>query len=431
MDNKTFCAIPFLGVMVDTNQKIRYCCMTTGKLSGINIDGKPALASKVKLMDAWNSEEVKDVRRKMANGETVPACESCYFQESMGKTSNRQHSIIEWNGKLGKDKLDELIKEVIENDFASPNTPVYLDLRLGNLCNLKCRMCNPWNSSQIAKEHFDLFENNTEYKAIWTKHAGSNPTYLTEENDWYESNFLWEEIESFLPHLKKVYLTGGEPTLIEGNFRFMQTCIDKGYADKVVLFFNINCTNINSRFLNLIKQFKKVDINASVDGVGATNDYIRYPSKWSQIEKTLNQLAALPNVELNITPTLVLYNALECDKIILFAKELSIKHNRRIGIDYSFNRGNDSLNANIIDLAHRLPVIERLKALLNDPWVTNVRLTKNAVEALIGILSTDADLNTPELLKLFKQLTEIYDTSREQSFKDTFPELYQIIYEAP
>ena len=402
--------------------------MTNEKVTGIQVDGSPALAGETKLMDAWNSDYVKDVRRKMINGEPVPMCSGCYYQESVGKTSNRQHSINEWNGKLGKAQFAKTVNDVVENDFESPSAPVYLDLRLGNLCNLKCRMCNPWNSSQIANEHFELYENDEQYKELWQRLTGKKSIYLKNETDWYESNFLWEEIESFIPNLRKVYLTGGEPTLIEGNFKFMQSIIDKGYADQIVLFFNLNCTNINNRFLNLIKQFKKIDINASIDGVGETNDYIRYPSKWSQIEKTINLIAEMPNVELNITPTLTAYNALECDKIILFAKELSIKHNRRVGVDYSFNRGNDSLNATIIDLEHRLPVVNRLKELLKDPWVQQVPLTRNTVEGLIGILSTEQQ-NVDYLVTTFKEITEVYDKSREQDFKSTFPELYKIVYD--
>jgi len=404
--------------------------MTNEKASGIVIDGEPALAGKTTLMTAWNSEYVKNIRKKMVAGELVEPCKGCYYQESVGKTSNRQHSIIEWTGKLGKEVLDKKVQDVIDNDYVSDSPPVYLDLRLGNLCNLKCRMCNPWNSTQIAKEHFELYDNNQSYKKLWHMLSAHNPTYLKNETDWYESNFMWEEIESFIPHLRKVYLTGGEPTLIEGNFRFMQTIIDKGYADQIVLFFNVNCTNINSKFLNLIKQFKKVDINASLDGVGETNDYIRYPSKWTQIEKTINLIAELPNVELNITPTLTAYNALECDKIILFAKELSLKHNRRVGVDYSFNRGNDALNATIINISHRQPVIDRLKELLNDPWVVKERLTKNAVEGLLGVMSSSIP-NEKDMQKYFKEITGILDTSRGQSIKDTFPDLYKIIYEAP
>jgi MoaA/NifB/PqqE/SkfB family radical SAM enzyme len=428
--NKTFCAIPFMGPMVDTTRKIRACCMTNERVSGgIKIKDQPALAGETTLMDAWNSEHVIDMRKKMINNELVESCNGCYFQEQIGKTSNRQHSIIEWTDKLGKEKFDKIIETIIKNDFISTDTPTYLDLRLGNLCNLKCRMCNPWNSSQIAKEHFELFENNEKYKKLWIQIVGKNINIPEEETPWYESNFFWDEIISFIPNLKKVYLTGGEPTLIENNFRFMQEIINQGYAEQIVLFFNINCTNVNSRFLNLISQFKRVEINASVDGIGATNDYIRFPSKWKQIEKTLNQLAELNNVHLNITPTLTIYNTLECDNIILFAKELSLKHKRRIGVDYSFNRGNDALNSTLIDLKYRQPVINRLGDLLKDPWVNHVALTRNAVESLIGLLSSTYSGDTVKYIEIFKDFTEVLDESREQNFKETFPELYKIMYE--
>jgi sulfatase maturation enzyme AslB (radical SAM superfamily) len=290
-------------------------------------------------------------------------------------------------------------------------------------------MCNPWNSTQIAKEHFDLYEDNKQYQALWNKKAGANPIYLKEKNEWYESDILWDEIISMIPNLRKVYMTGGEPTLVEGNFKFMEKVIELGYQDRIILFFNMNCTNVNKRFLELIRQFKIVKINASLDGVGAANDYIRYPSKWDQIAENFEKLAQEPNVELRVSPCLTAYNALEGEKIFYYIDEVSKKYNRSVGMDYLMNSGLDSLNSTILPWDIRQQALIRVLKL-----GTNIRLmsepgVRDSFNGLVGILSSPQEANAAQLIEEFKVYTEALDQSRSQRLADVFPEVYKALYE--
>jgi sulfatase maturation enzyme AslB (radical SAM superfamily) len=164
----------------------------------------------------------------------------------------------------------DLIDKAVLNGGELDYSLAYLDLRLGNLCNLKCRMCSPFNSSQIAKEHMELEKKDEAYKVVWAKTFGRFDPRITEVQSWFERDYLWDQIIDLIPSLKKVYMTGGEPTLIQNNFKFMNECIRKGRRD-IVLFFNTNCTNVNKKFTSLIGQFGRVNINASVDGSGVSN----------------------------------------------------------------------------------------------------------------------------------------------------------------
>jgi MoaA/NifB/PqqE/SkfB family radical SAM enzyme len=210
------------------------------------------------IKEAWNSQDMKTIRLAMIDGKQIEGCSVCYDQEANGRTSNRQHSIQEWSWRLGNEGLNKLITEAIENNGHLDSEPVYLDLRLGNLCNLKCRMCNPWNSSQIVKEHESLAQDSA-YSEVWRKTFGKFPVTVMDDQQWFDHDILWDQVISLIPTLKKVYMTGGEPTLIKNNFKFMKACIEQGRTD-IVLFFNTNCTNINKQFLELISQFKQVNI---------------------------------------------------------------------------------------------------------------------------------------------------------------------------
>lgn len=428
LNSKTICAIPFVSMEVGNNQNFRFCCIARGPEADLSKDGRKLRPGIDTIADAWNNDEMKDIRRKMINGEPVDACGVCRFRESIGKTSNRQHSINEWSWLLGKQNLEALISKSADNGYVVDTPPVYLDLRLGSICNLKCRMCNPWNSTQIAKEHFEMYDNNPAYKKLFTKKAGANPIYLKEKNEWYESDLLWDEIIELIPSLRKVYMTGGEPTLVEGNFRFMEQVIEMGYQDKIILFFNMNCTNVNKRFLDLIRQFKTVKINASIDGVGPTNDYIRYPSKWASISESFEKLAQESNIELRISPCLTVYNVLECDKIFHYIDEVRKKYNRSIGIDYLMNSGLEALNANIIPQQFRQAALIRVMALRDNTDLMKEPGMEDSVSGLIGMLSDPLDPKSVELINEFKVYTEALDKSRGQSIEETFPELYSIVY---
>jgi sulfatase maturation enzyme AslB (radical SAM superfamily) len=197
-------------------------------------------------------------------------------------------------------------------------------------------MCSPYNSSQILKEHLELEKKDIGYKVVWAKSFGKLNPDIEKAQEWFDHDFLWDQIIDMIPHLHKVYMTGGEPTLIQNNFKFMQACLDKGRKD-MILFFNTNCTNVNSKFTNLIAQFDRVNINASVDGTGIVNDYIRSPSKWSQISTNVEKLAAMPNVVLGVTPTVQVYNIFNLIDTLNWVDSLNKKYKTNIFVDFLIN----------------------------------------------------------------------------------------------
>lgn len=428
--SSTFCPLPFLSIMIDTQQEFRYCCVAAGPTMYAKIDGKLAKAGVNKLMDSFNSPHMQEIRRKMVNGEKVADCNRCYHTEEVFKQpSFRQTNILDYQNLLGKKKLHQLITDIIKNDFISDETPVYLDLRLGNLCNLQCRMCTPSTSSQIAKEHNELYKTNDQYKLYHNLFIGGGDIDYTKNDGWFNGDFLWDEIESFIPNLKSVYMTGGEPTLVKGNFRFMQKCIELGYNDKIKLAFNTNMTNLNEHFLELVSKFKYVWINASLDGVGKITEYQRYPSNWDMQIKNLKKYIELPNINVTVTPVLTLYNVLQCDEIIDFFHDFSIKHNKNISIDY-LNADEIQYDSRNLPKKYRVGVAQRIKEKwLTNEWAQSNIGTKKSINYLISLLESETKENYKFGLSNFLLITSIYDKSRNQNFSETFPELKRIIHE--
>ncbi|MDP7197646.1 MAG: twitch domain-containing radical SAM protein, partial [SAR202 cluster bacterium] len=211
--SKTFCVVPFVSQMVDTSGTINLCCIATDSVLK-DIDGKNFHVSKDKMNNVWNSKHMQIFRKFMIDGKKLPNCQGCYKLEELGKTSTRQLMNAEWNDKLGSRGVRQRVIEALKNDYQLDDSkPVYLDLRLGNICNLKCRMCNPYNSKAIGSEHSELLENDFHYRMVYLRAHGNTAEFMKTMTNWYETDFFWDQIIDLIPHLKKVYLTGGEPTL--------------------------------------------------------------------------------------------------------------------------------------------------------------------------------------------------------------------------
>lgn len=214
-----------------------------------------------------NSNQIQEIKNQFLKGEEPQGCQACFEVERAGSNSYRNSQ-----NDLLKDSIKKL--ESNKTQFES------FDLRLGNVCNLKCSMCGPHSSILILN---DLIKDNPELK--------NDPEIKTYMNiNWYEDKKIWEILFQDFTHVKRIHLTGGEPLLMPQTLTLMRKLIDLGVAEDIELSFNSNITIIRENTLQLFKNFKAIHLFASLDATGELNDYIRYPSIWDEVEKNLNEL---------------------------------------------------------------------------------------------------------------------------------------------
>lgn len=210
----------------------------------------------------WDSEQLKNLQTNMVNDIRDKGCSICWDKEDRGFPSLRNHS-----NEIYKDLYQDII------NGKRLDQPIVLDLRLGNLCNLKCRMCTSEWSSQIADE---ILQNpNGDWDDKPTQ------TILNLNDD------AWDLLEKWIHKVDRVFMTGGEPTIIKRNIEYINRIIDTGRSKQVNLVFTTNATNINTEFLKIADKFKSVHFAVSIDAVNDLAKYIRYPSDWQTIEKNL------------------------------------------------------------------------------------------------------------------------------------------------
>ena len=154
--SKTFCPYPWIHVMTQPTGTVSWCCVARDNFK--NDDGSMFDLNKGdRIESVWNNDHMRKIRKQMLDGEVVKGCEHCYDLEDMGFPSYRTNYIRDWFEY--SDRGEEIVKRIEQskrNGHRVEDPPMYLDFRLGNMCNLKCRMCQPQNSSQINKEYVKM-----------------------------------------------------------------------------------------------------------------------------------------------------------------------------------------------------------------------------------------------------------------------------------
>lgn len=270
-NNKSFCAYPWIAYSKSSGTGLTTC-------SRNNIKITDATES---LTDWKNNKNFNEIRQKMLDGELLPnRCATCYEYEDRGLTGYRTHDSLDFISKLELETID---------DLKNIEKPYYYDIRLGNACNLMCRMCTPVHSSLIYKE----FEENPEL-AIDGQEIDPNYTY---------SSIDVIDIES-LTNKHMVYLTGGEPTVMKEVYTFMRKCVE---MNKVDFRFSLgtNAQYFSKPFIDLAKKFKYMHFSVSIDGYGKVNDYIRWQSDFATIISNCHMLESIGcQISWNHVPTI-------------------------------------------------------------------------------------------------------------------------------
>jgi len=307
---KTFCPIPWIFQAVRSNGDIRVCCQANvTKNRGVvrKEDGTAYNAGIDDLSEARNAQLMKDIRKNMLSSKWSEECGRCMKEEENGLTSRRQYERVQWKYSI----IDALKNTKPDGSIDVNKSPTrYYDLRFGNFCNLKCRMCGPSDSNAWFEDWIKLTG-----KTSFNDTSGEvtieevNGKLCAVDFDWPNSEMFWTQLERNIQYMEHVYFAGGEPMLIERHYEFLQKCIDSGYAENIMLEYNTNGTTLPPRVVNLWKKFKEVRLGVSVDGMGAVLEYQRYPVKWNKVLKNLNTIDKLPNnIKAWIAFTVTAYN---------------------------------------------------------------------------------------------------------------------------
>ena len=274
MDNnyENQCILPFTGMHIHTDGNLAPCCMyktpfnTTEKIYNI------------REFDQWHTVGIKKIQQDFLNGTTPPGCAVCF------KSNKEITSGLRYNATNRFFLLRPNITE-----FAPTTNPTWLDLKFGNFCNLKCIMCHPESSSQIA----------TEYQKHKSKFLDIRVEHPYEGNDdrWWEEPDTFNRVLDQVKHADYISIAGGEPLLVKQLFDIIEHA-----PSNSIINISTNLTRLTDQHINAITQRTGETILAvSLDGIGAHHEYIRYGSDWATIDQNIRKIIDLPNVRVVFT----------------------------------------------------------------------------------------------------------------------------------
>ena len=439
--SKTFCPYPWIHVMTQPSGTVNFCCVANGQIktddSFMEFDGMqtgtPILLNQGgDMRDVWNSKHYKHIRRQMDTGERVVGCEPCYDLEDLGIPSYRTNYIKDWLGwHRNADEIERIIEKSRENDYHVDEPPQYLDFRLGTMCNLRCRMCQSQNSSAIYKELKDDELYSQEERDFVVKHTHWND-FSDYTQPWFDTPEFLDSVEEWLPNVNRLYFTGGEPTIIQRTYWILEKCVELGIAKDIDLVFNSNMTNIQPRFLDLLAKFRDVLMCLSVDGYAQYNEYIRSGSTWSIVDKHIRDYAQSEVVgNILFSPVVQIYNILNITELLDYAEEITKFSGRRIDISFLMNNYPKCLDIRNLPKHVRVEGQKRLRDWLNTSkyFKDDARIIAT-VEGIIKALEDDnVNADAEKQMQIFKEYTELLDSKRDQSFKDSIPDLWRMLNE--
>ena len=314
---KTYCSFPFQHQYVHMSGSVRLCCATMENAT--DKKGNRIHMNNDSLQKTWNSDYMKQARLKMKNGEVLEACTKCVDQEARGYKSMRN------------DHGEAENLEKVNEDGSMDTMPNSMELHFGNVCNLKCKMCGQDYSNQIGKEILEIGKKDTDFLQ-WVKQQSGNVNNWTNdlsvEYTWFQNQKIKNRlIEYVSKHITQLTIIGGEPTVIPEFYELLDYCYKNDTLKDKDITIVTNLTNTNPKMTRWLPEMKSWIIWASLDGIGDTTEYIRYPSNFNKVVENLTyykkMLTEHGNGSITFSPAVQLLNIHQLDEMLKWFVDFS------------------------------------------------------------------------------------------------------------
>lgn len=396
-----FCVLPWISLETSPVGTVRPCCLAEDELVD-NAGDKFNLAT-AEFSTIQNSHGMRRLRQEFIDRKQPQTCRKCWREERAGRTSKRMHTL---------DRLKHMLDHV--TDWTVDAKPLmFLDLKLGNICNLKCRICGSWSSSTFAAEELANLEPTEDRK---TNHHYQ----MLRQGAWPRENLkFWSEIAQVSDQIEYIEFTGGEPFMIQEHFDLLQDLVDRDLAQNIEIHYNTNGTQYPEQGPEIWRHFQHVEIAVSIDDVGDRFEYQRSNALWAEVEANIARFKTLrsqhSNMTLQVCSTVNVFN-------VYYLPELA-KWNYAQGFDYVYwNMMHEAYYFSVSTLP------EAAKADITAKLRTGKSDVAQEFERIINFMNNGASLDG----KLLRMKIADLDRKRGQDLRTVEPEFAELIgYNGP
>jgi len=380
--NDVYCPLPWTSMTIQPNNNVCVCCIS-----------RPIGSTKENtLSEMWNSDNVKKLRTDMISGVRNSLCNTCYKHEDLGMQSARQSWV------KAKPEIEKIVAETKPDGTLDRFELTMLDVGYSNLCNFKCRICDPSYSSKIAVE----ISSDT---ALITNHEG-----------------VLDQIREHYPHLNLLKFMGGEPLMQPEHWVILDELVKLGYSKNIDLIYNTNGSVLsfkNKSILDYWQHFSGVNAQISIDAMGKQAEYWRDGTVWAEMEDNIRQYKTCDNVNLSFHGTVGWPNVFSWISFVKYAIE-----NKFVGA----NKFSAWLLTNPIEFSlQSAPSFKKdeirieIEKLID--YLTSVESSENFIERLTLMIKFMYNADTSKVVSSILRIKLMNkDKIRGKKFLEYFPE---------
>jgi MoaA/NifB/PqqE/SkfB family radical SAM enzyme len=387
-----FCVLPWVSLETSPIGTVRPCCLAEDEI--VDNAGEKFNLSTANFATIQNSHHMRKLRQEFIDGNQPETCRKCWQEETAGRTSKRMHT------------LDRLKHMLGVQDWTLDAKPlIFLDLKLGNICNLKCRICGSWSSSTFAVEEIAHDQSANPKQSFHYQ--------MLKQGRWpRENTVFWEQIAHSVDQLRYIEFTGGEPFMIQEHFDMLQRLVDRGVAHRVEIHYNTNGTQYPEGAVDIWRHFKTVEIAFSIDDVEDRFEYQRSGAVWPDVIRNLKLFKDISkqhkNIQLQACCTVNVFNVMYLETVAVWLAQQNF--------DFVYwNMLHEARHFSIGSLPEdvKFVVANRLR---------NAKIPQDFKKEFAGIIdfmNQGDELDGQQLKKALQQV----DLRRGESFAKTFPEM--------
>ena len=393
MDNSTFCVAPFVHQSTKTDGSIKACCRSLPEISNINNES---------LDQAWNNTEIKQLRLDLLNGVKNQRCNVCWKLENNGVISLRQ----KYN-RMYQDRA-KLVSESMHEDGTVDYKPVWIEFKMSNICNLKCRMCHPMDSTKWFDDYKKISHLHENHWQEYMIKLGLDKKAMLASYD----NDFFNKLDNFLNDIEQLDFAGGEPLYDENHYKVLDSVLDK--ANNIKLSYATNMSMLGTKKYNVLDywpKFKQVKVGISLDGPPKLNEYIRGDSSSIQIEENIIELLKYDNIFLSGKITVQALNIFYVPEALEWFRKMDLPNT-----DLHFVTWPNHLDARIWTGNAREDIknkIEKYIQTLQD----NTKNIKTVAQNILNFFNSE-DLYNEDKWNKFIEWNKILDKSRNEDYNN-------------
>ncbi|CAB4137605.1 Radical_SAM domain containing protein [uncultured Caudovirales phage] len=294
-----YCVAPFRQAYID-NTGVSACCQ------------HPRTATN---LASWSTHpNLQKLQQQFLAGQQPSQCRGCVNSEALFGQSLRTQSNKDYNNQIYTDTVIN-----------------FVDYRASNICNFKCRSCDPTFSHGIAQE----VSRNSELQKFYSVNQNKVEMVDTENFQWVIDN---------LDQIDRLMFTGGEPTVMP-EVKLMLDQVIKKSGDRISVLITTNGSFESDFWYDLPGKIKNLHWTLSLDSIGPAAEIVRHGTQWAAVKHNAIWLAKNAS-SLMINSTVTNLSLFQLGPLLEFVQHLESISNGHNGCDHRLQVCNVPLHLN-------------------------------------------------------------------------------------